>query len=85
MRCEERYAEIYGRDPEAVAFCPYRIAPLGAHIDHQNGSINGFAIDKGIQNYKSGEWVLAPGELEEAKIAVINGQGDCDTWEPVFE
>ncbi|MBR4173945.1 MAG: GHMP kinase [Lachnospiraceae bacterium] len=48
MRCEERYAEIYGRDPEAVAFCPYRIAPLGAHIDHQNGSINGFAIDKGI-------------------------------------
>ena len=48
MRCEERYAEIYGRDPEAVAYCPYRIAPLGAHIDHQNGSINGFAIDKGI-------------------------------------
>ena len=48
MRCEERYAEIYGKDPVDVAFCPYRIAPLGAHIDHQNGSINGFAIDKGI-------------------------------------
>ena len=48
MRCEEKYNALYGRDPEAIAFCPYRIAPLGAHIDHQLGSINGLAIDKGI-------------------------------------
>ena len=48
MKCEEKYRELYGRDPEAVAFCPYRIAPLGAHIDHQLGSINGLAIDKSI-------------------------------------
>ena len=37
-----------GKAPEAVAFCPYRISPLGAHIDHQYGKINGLAIDKGI-------------------------------------
>lgn len=48
MRCEERFKEIYGSDPEAIEFCPYRISPLGAHIDHQFGKINGFAIDKGI-------------------------------------
>ena len=48
MRCEEKYKELYEKDPEAIAFCPYRIAPLGAHIDHQLGAINGFAIDKGI-------------------------------------
>ena len=48
MKCEEKYRELYGRDPEDIAFCPYRIAPLGAHIDHQLGSINGLAIDKGI-------------------------------------
>ncbi len=48
MKCEEKYYELYGKAPEAIAFCPYRIAPLGAHIDHQNGSINGFAINKGI-------------------------------------
>ena len=48
MKCEEKYRELYEKDPEAVAFCPYRIAPLGAHIDHQLGSINGLAIDKGI-------------------------------------
>ncbi len=48
MKCEEKYRELYERDPEAIAFCPYRIAPLGAHIDHQLGAINGLAIDKGI-------------------------------------
>ena len=31
------------------AFCPYRICPLGAHIDHQLGIVSGFAIDKGIE------------------------------------
>lgn len=48
MNCEQKYYEIYGREPEAIAFCPYRISPLGAHIDHQLGKINGLAIDKGI-------------------------------------
>ena len=48
LRCEEVYFETYGKRPEAVSFCPYRICPLGAHIDHQWGKINGFAIDKGI-------------------------------------
>lgn len=48
MKCEEVYFQTYGRAPDAVAFCPYRISPLGAHIDHQYGKINGLAIDKGI-------------------------------------
>ncbi len=48
MLCEKTYLELYDKAPETVAFCPYRVAPLGAHIDHQNGIINGFAIDKGI-------------------------------------
>ena len=29
-------------------FCPYRVCPLGAHVDHQFGKITGFAIEKGI-------------------------------------
>ena len=48
MRCEEVYEQYYHKQPEAISFCPYRVSPLGAHIDHQNGKINGFAIDKGI-------------------------------------
>lgn len=31
-----------------MAFCPYRICPLGAHSDHQLGKITGLAIDRGI-------------------------------------
>lgn len=30
------------------SFCPYRVCPLGAHVDHQNGLVTGFALDKGI-------------------------------------
>jgi len=48
MRCEAVFHDIYNRDPDGVAFCPYRISPLGAHIDHQHGKINGIALDKGI-------------------------------------
>ena len=48
MRCIDVYEEIYYKAPEYLAFCPYRISPLGAHIDHQFGKINGLAIDKGI-------------------------------------
>lgn len=48
MLCEERFDQIYGRDPEGMAFCPYRICPIGAHSDHNLGKITGFAIDKGI-------------------------------------
>ena len=48
MRCIEKFAETYKKDPMAVAFCPYRVCPMGAHSDHQYGKITGFAIDKGI-------------------------------------
>lgn len=48
MKCVEVYEKIYGQEPASVAFCPYRVSPLGAHIDHQHGIINGLAIDKGI-------------------------------------
>ena len=48
MKSLKSFIEIYHREPEAVAFTPYRICPLGAHSDHQLGKITGFAINKGI-------------------------------------
>lgn len=48
MRCEERFSKIYKRDPESHTFCPYRVCPIGAHVDHNLGKITGFAIDQGI-------------------------------------
>ena len=32
-----------------TSFCPYRVCPVGAHIDHQFGMVTGFAIDRGIE------------------------------------
>ena len=30
-------------------FTPYRVCPLGAHVDHQLGQVTGFAIDRGVK------------------------------------
>ncbi len=48
MRCQDKFYEIYKREPEGLSFCPYRVCPIGAHSDHQLGKITGLAIDKGI-------------------------------------
>ncbi len=48
MKCIEVFEKTYNKEPQGVMFCPYRVCPLGAHIDHQFGKINGLAIDKGI-------------------------------------
>lgn len=29
-------------------FSPYRVCPIGAHVDHQHGIVTGFAINKGV-------------------------------------
>ena len=48
MNCEAKFEELYKKSPAGVSFCPYRICPIGAHVDHNLGSITGFALDKGI-------------------------------------
>lgn len=48
LQCVSEFEKTYLKAPESVAFCPYRICPIGAHSDHQLGKITGFAIDRGI-------------------------------------
>ena len=48
MRCQEKFFEIYKHEAVDMAFCPYRVCPLGAHSDHQHGKVTGIAINKGI-------------------------------------
>ncbi|KAL3534923.1 hypothetical protein ACH5RR_003384 [Cinchona calisaya] len=45
-----KVAKISGRDAKEVRFVvsPYRICPLGAHIDHQGGTVSAMTINKGI-------------------------------------
>lgn len=49
MTCTDKFEQLFGSVPEHTDFCPYRISPLGAHVDHQGGHINGLAIDMGIR------------------------------------
>ena len=58
----------YGRFQYHI-FSPYRVCPLGAHVDHQHGLVTGFAIDKGV------EWIC--GLILRTRISRmtrINGQ-----------
>ena len=48
MQSIQKFEQIYKKEPQGVAFCSYRVCPLGAHSDHQYGKITGLAIDKGI-------------------------------------
>lgn len=43
-------ADMTDRDTEEVrvAVSPYRICPLGAHIDHQGGTVSAMTINRGI-------------------------------------
>lgn len=66
MTCTDRFQEIYKAAPEGVAFCPYRVCPLGAHVDHNMGKITGFAIDKGIH--------IAYGAKQNGVVEVISLQ-----------
>ncbi len=52
MRQQELDSVFYtefGKKGTSYTGCPYRVSPLGAHIDHQKGIVTGLAIDKGIQ------------------------------------
>lgn len=48
MNCVQAFYETYHKDNEGLSFCPYRICPLGAHVDHNLGKVTGIAIDRGI-------------------------------------
>lgn len=42
------FKQKYDKKPQYIAFTPYRVCPMGAHVDYQLRKITGFAIDKGI-------------------------------------
>ena len=48
MKSVDKFFQTYHKEPSDISFCPYRVCPIGAHVDHQLGKITGFAIDKGV-------------------------------------
>ena len=52
---DQAYRTFFGRGDRLYRlFSPYRVCPLGAHVDHQQGLVTGFAFDKGITFLFSG-------------------------------
>lgn len=59
-------------------FSPYRVCPIGAHVDHQHGLVTGFAINKGVNLWFSvrqdSRVVLASKDYEGEVEFEINGE-----------
>ena len=45
---QQSFRQYFGEDAQYHIFSPYRVCPLGAHVDHQHGLVSGFAFDKGV-------------------------------------
>lgn len=53
-------------------FSPYRVCPLGAHVDHQHGLVTGFAIDKGVDLW------FTPNEDGKVYLTSLSFEGDVN-------
>ncbi len=53
-------------------FSPYRVCPIGAHVDHQHGLVTGFAIDKGV------DLVYKATEDGSVSLRSLTFEGDID-------
>ena len=59
-------------------FSPYRVCPLGAHVDHQHGLVTGFAIDKGVDLW----FDVAEGSGVELRSETFSGDVSFDISQP---
>jgi len=55
---------MFMKDYQYHIFSPYRVCPLGAHVDHQHGLVTGFAIDKGVDLYFDVRSKMADGRCD---------------------
>ena len=66
-------------------FSPYRVCPLGAHVDHQHGLVTGFAIDKGVDLYFDVRSKMADGRCDphvHLESRTFEGTVDFDIDKP---
>ena len=68
MTAYEAFEDTYKKAPQYTVFTPYRVCPIGAHVDHQLGKITGFAIDKGIH--------MAYGPKQNGVVEIMSLQFD---------
>ena len=70
VNLKEEFKKRFNTDEDVLkAFCPYRLCPLGAHVDHQFGLVSGFAIDEGI------EIMFVPDKSKVIELESLNMEG----------
>ncbi len=52
-------------------YSPYRVCPVGAHIDHQHGHVTGFALDHGV------DLLYVPTETGVINLFSLNFEGQA--------
>ncbi len=67
---KQYYVQRFGEEPKYHIFSPYRVCPLGAHVDHQHGLVMGFAFDKGVDLW------FSPTEDGEVELVSRSFEGD---------
>ena len=60
------------KDYQYHIFSPYRVCPLGAHVDHQHGLVTGFAINKGVDLWFNVR------EDSKVELASLSFEGDVE-------
>lgn len=66
----QAYRTFFGKgDALYQLFSPYRICPLGAHVDHQHGLVSGFAFNSGI------DFLFSATETGKVEMASLSFEG----------
>src|SRR5678815_2104468 len=68
------HQSAFGSKSSAIRFAvaPYRICPLGAHVDHQLGLVTGLTIDSGIL------LAYTPSSEPRARLTSLNFPGTME-------
>ncbi len=77
--------KFHTEEKPLCVYCPYRIAPIGAHSDYQHGLISGFAINHGVEIHflptEDGSVEIYSGNFEGAtKFSVYELPQRCFEW-----
>lgn len=67
---KQYFIDRFGAEPQYHIFSPYRVCPIGAHVDHQHGLVMGFAFDKGVDLY------FSPTEDGTVELLSLSFDGD---------
>lgn len=70
MELKRYFVERFGAEPQYHIFSPYRVCPIGAHVDHQHGLVMGFAFDKGVDLF------FTPTDDGQVELASRSFEGD---------